>query len=200
MTTLKKVLILAIGIFAFQNTQAQGVMKDPVSFTLKNGINVVVAENSGMGKVFAGIKIEGEAVKGASLKGITAVLGKMLNENANHNNTAAFENSGKLKLPKVSLGAEEGNLAADAEDFAGAFMAMSASLQEPVLDEQALDHAKENNEPVSLDQVKAFYDQQVRPSRVYITIAGDITVSEARVLTKKAFGDWKCSSPVALAR
>lgn len=175
---------MIIGVFAFNNIQAQGTMKDPVSFKLKNGIEVVVAENSGMGKVFASVKIEGEPV--STNAALSDVLTNLLTEGAIHKSKVAFANNGKDIAPKVNINAEEGNVAADAEDFENAFLVLSSILQKPEMDKEAVDKANKNAEhSISLAELKTFYNQQIKPSRTYITIAGDITLAEAKALTKK---------------
>lgn len=197
--TTKKIIVLALVILAFSNVKAQRIMKDPVSFKLKNGIEVIVAENSGMGKVYANLKIEGD--QDESKKEVSTLLGHMLTEGTSNKIKTTFENNGKEIKPKVSLNSEEGNVASAAEDFESAFLVMSAALQQPVLNQSVLDKINQNNvRTISLDEVKSFYNQKVSPSKIYITIAGDITVAEAKALSKKAFGDWKVNNDSALAR
>lgn len=194
---MKKVLMMIIGVLAFSNIQAQGTMKDPVSFKLKNGIEVVVAENSGMGKVFASVKIEGAAID--TNAEVSNALTNLLQETTINKKNVAFANSKKEVAPKVSVTADEANVAADAEDFETAFLVMSSALQEPVMDQGTLDKVKEN-QTISLEELKGYYNKQINPSRTYITIAGDITVAQAKALAKKAFGDWKENTGAALTK
>ena len=199
MITIKKVLIVMIGVFAFSSIEAQVTMKDPVSFKLKNGIEVVVAENIGMGKVFASVKIEGEALD--SNAAISEVLTKILTEGAKAKGKVAFANSLKEIAPKVSVTADEANVAADAEDFENAFLVMSSALQESVIDQVTLDQVNKNTKQVvSLAEVKTFYNKQFTPSRTYVTIAGNISIAQAKALAKKAFGEWKENSEASIAR
>lgn len=198
---MKKLFIIMIGVLAFQYAQAQGTMKDPVSFRLKNGINVVIAENAGMGKVYASIKIEGEPVQEGNKAGVHTILGNLLNDNAINKNKAAFENNGKEVLPKMSINSSEGNLAADAADFENAFLVLSDALENPVLDERALrTYTESDNDNITLEEVTNLYNKHITPSRTYITIAGDITVPAAKALIKKTFGEWKENNPVSLSR
>ncbi|MNR21297.1 Peptidase M16 inactive domain protein [compost metagenome] len=190
---------MIIGVFAFNSIQAQVTMKDPVSFKLKNGIEVVVAENSGMGKVFASVKIEGEPI--STNTAVSEVLTNLLTEGAIHKSKVAFANNGKDIAPKVNITAEEGNVAADAEDFENAFLVLTSTLQKPEINKEALEKANQNAAySISVDELKTFYNQQIKPSRTYITIAGDITVAQAKALTKKAFAEWKENQESAIAK
>jgi predicted Zn-dependent peptidase len=199
MITIKKVLIMMIGVFAFGNIEAQVTMKDPVSFKLKNGIEVVVAENIGMGKVFASVKIEGEDLN--TNAAVSEVLTKILTEGASAKGKVVFANSLKEIAPKLSVTADEANVAADAEDFENAFLVMSSALQETVIDQATLDQVnKTTKQSASLAEVKTFYNKQITPSRTYVTIAGNISVAQAKALAKKAFGEWKGNTETSIAR
>ena len=199
MITIKKALIMMIGVFTFSSIEAQVTMKDPVSFKLKNGVEVVVAENIGMGKVFASVKIEGEALD--SNAAVSEVLTKILTEGASVKGKAVFANSLKEIAPKVSVTADEANVAAAVEDFENAFLVMSSALQESVIDQVIVDKVnKSTKQVVSLAEVKTFYNKQITPSRTYVTIAGNISVAQAKALVKKAFGEWKGNSEASIAR
>ncbi|RQO70502.1 hypothetical protein DBR43_21045 [Pedobacter sp. KBW06] len=154
---MKNLLFIIIGLFTFSNIQAQGIMKDPVSFKLKNGVEVIVAENNGMGKVLASVKIEG---------------GQLAS-----NTNISIADHGKDFEPKVSFGTDEAHVAADTEDFENAFLATA----------EALTAAGRNHESLV-------------PAKTYITIAGDITLAQAKVLARKAFGEWKENSSSELAK
>ncbi|NQX37475.1 hypothetical protein SAMN05421820_103541 [Pedobacter steynii] len=154
---MKNLLIILISLFAFNNIQAQGIMKDPVSFKLKNGVEVIVAENNGMGKILASVKMEG---------------GQLAS-----NTKVTMADKGKDFGPKVSFSTDEASVAADTEDFENAFLATA----------DALTSASRNH-------------GNLVPARTYITIAGDITLAQAKVLAKKAFGEWKENSSSELAK
>lgn len=190
---------MMIGVFAFGNIEAQVTMKDPVSFKLKNGIEVVVAENIGMGKVFASVKIEGEDLD--SNGAVSGVLTNILTEGTSVRSKAVFAGSQKEIAPKISVTADEANVAADADDFENAFLVVASALQEPVIDQIILDQVnKTTKQAVSLAEVTTFYNKQITPSRTYITIAGNISLAQAKALAKKAFGEWKGNSETFIAR
>jgi len=147
---MKNLLIILISLFAFNNIRAQGIMKDPVSFKLKNGIEVIVAENSGMAKIMASVKIEGARLDSKVAAAIN------------------FADNEKDFGPKVSFAADEANVAADTEDFENAFLLMAEALKLPAANQGRFTTAT-----------------------TYITIAGDITLAQAKALAKKAFGEWR---------
>ncbi|MNL32863.1 hypothetical protein D3C87_1547410 [compost metagenome] len=151
---MKNLLFIIIALFTFSNIQAQGIMKDPVSFKLKNGVEVIVAENDGMGKVLASVKIEGTQL--------------------NVKNSVAVADNGADFGPKVNYSLDEVNVAADIADFEKTFLAMAVNLK------------------------SAVNGGNSTPS--YITIAGDITLAQAKALVKKAFGEWKENSDAELAK
>lgn len=186
-------------VFAFSNIEAQVTMKDPVSFKLKNGIEVVVAENIGMGKVYASVKIEGEMPE--SNAAVAEALTNILTERASAKGKVVFANRLKEVAPKVSVKTDEANVAADAADFENAFLVMSSALQEREIDQDTVDQVNRNaKQAVSLSELKTFYNKQIIPSRTYITIAGNISVAQAKVLAKKAFGDWKENTEALIAK
>lgn len=168
---MKNLIVIIIALFTFNNIQAQGIMKDPVSFKLKNGVEVIVAENSGMGKVLAAVKVEGTQL------GTNEVLTNGLENMLNEGTKVAFATNVKDFGPKVSLVADEVHVSADTEDFDKAFMVMANALKSPVMNEG-----------------------NIVPSKTYITIAGDITVAQAKALAKKAFGEWKENRVTELAK
>ncbi|WP_448635126.1 insulinase family protein [Pedobacter panaciterrae] len=43
---------------------------------------------------------------------------------------------------------------------------------------------------ITLNDIKAFYSKNIIPSNAYLTIVGNISVSEAKALAKKSFGEW----------
>lgn len=180
---MKKIFAMIICLLAVQFVQAQVTMKDPVSFKLRNGIEVVVAENSAMSKVFAQLKIEGAVAEEDAQ--LASTLGDVLNEGLNR--PANFQYSGIGQAPKMNISATEAQLAASSENFEQAFLTLSTALKEPAFEEQ------------QGSAVADFYHRQFAPEKISITIAGDITVAQVKALLKKAFGSWT-NAPVELAK
>jgi len=48
---------------------------------------------------------------------------------------------------------------------------------------------------VTLDEVKQYHDDTVRPDLTTIVVIGDVTPEEARTAIEKSFGDWKATGP-----
>lgn len=178
----KNILIAIVTVISIQFAVAQNSMKEPVSFKLKNGITVIVAENTGLGKVFASVSSENNiSVKPT----ITESLDNLLNLKAKQALSETFGESNKKINPSVKFTNTEANVASDVNDFSSTFSIMSTTLQGISIDKNTV----QGN--ASLNDIKSFYSHQFNPSKTYITIAGDITLAQAKVLVKKTFGDWK---------
>ncbi|HWW40926.1 hypothetical protein [Pedobacter sp.] len=131
MRTIKNLFLIVISLFAAQFAHAQtGSMKDPVSFKLKNGLTIIVAQNTGISKVYANFKSEDDAVKEAEQEGLQNLV------------TGLFNSSEKETNGKIN-------------------------------------------------EAKAYNSNQIDLSKAYLTIAGNISPSEAKAIAQKAFGDWK---------
>jgi len=194
----KRMLVMvAAGIIMVQFAQAQR-MKDPVSFKLKNGLNVIIAENSGMGKVYASFKTEG----GILNENFSALVGEIWSRSTLAGYRAVFEEGERAGMPKLSVAHGDGNVSAKAADFEAAFMAMSDVWQSFDASQDLLDVAPKSADvaDITLETLKNYYSRQVVPEHTYITIAGDITVADAKMLVKKAFGYWAVRSDDVLSR
>lgn len=196
MKTIRNFIIAVISVSAIQIASAQSTsMKEPVSFKLKNGLTIVVAENEDSKKVYAGFTVDNTSIE-SSKAGVSDVFNAIMN----------FSDKG-------------GNVAANTEDFANALMLFSKSVQEPALNQTTFETARANViasvnakdryfpdtvteaalKALTLDDIKTYYSKNILPSNTYLTIAGDITVSDAKSLAKKSFGDWSGSASEMLA-
>ncbi|NRF37654.1 insulinase family protein [Pedobacter foliorum] len=52
---------------------------------------------------------------------------------------------------------------------------------------------------LTLNDIKAYYARNIIPSNTYLTIAGNISASEAKALARKSFGAWNNSTYELLA-
>lgn len=195
MKKIKALIIISITILSVQLTRAQsGTMKAPISFKLKSGLTVIVAENLSANKIYASLTCE---EKTNNIKaGVYEVLNAMLNETAS-TNILSFNEKGA-------------NIAATLVDFDDAITSLSATLQNPALSQATFDKALSNVkssvmardryypeniteaslQALTLNDIKAFYTSHAGLTTAYLTIAGNITPAEAKLLTKKSFENW----------
>lgn len=195
MKTIKNFIIVIISVLSIQLASAQSIsMKDPVSFKLKNGLTIIVAENEESKKIFAGFTADEEPAE-SSKAGVQDVFNVMMD----------FSDKG-------------GNMAANTSDFAAALMIFSKSIQEPALNQTSFETALEkviasvnardryypetiteaSLRAITLNDIKAFYSKNIVPSNTYLTIAGNISASDAKALARKFFGEWNNRSASGL--
>lgn len=196
MKSLKNLFVIALLLVSAQFTKAQSAaMKDPVSFKLKNGLTVVLAENTGTQKVYATLNSEAEQISSAKA-GTQEVLSMMLN-NTSGLNGLSFDEKGI-------------HIATNTADFNGVLTTVSNKIQAPVLTQSAFEaaiqtvntslqkkdryHAPELTtaalQALTLNDIKTFYSVVAHPAAAYLTIAGNINVEEMKTLVKKSFGEW----------
>lgn len=201
MKFLKNLFVIALLLVSAQFTKAQSTaMKDPVSFKLKNGLTVVLAENSGTQKVYATLSSEAEQI-GNAKAGTQEVLSTMLNNNSGPSGLS-FDDKGT-------------HIAANSADFNGILTTVSSKIQAPVLTQSAFEDAiqtlntslqKKDRyyapdvtaaalQTLTLNDIKTFYSVVAHPAASYLTIAGNINVEEMKTLVKKSFGEWNGVSP-----
>lgn len=194
MKTLKNILTATALLVTTQFGFAQS-MKAPVSYQLKNGMTVIVAENSGTQKVFSNLSFEGEQQYTPENATVKEVLNTILTQ----------------QLPALNQGlsfTDKGiNLATTAEQFENAMAAMYTYVSAPDFTAEALNKAKaevlahiaaQNKyypesvtaaavKKLDLAQVKAYYTQIANPATAYLTVAGNINASVIKAYAKKAF-------------
>lgn len=202
MKSLKNFIIIAITLLSTQIATAQsGAMKAPVSFKLKNGLTVIVAENQDAKKVYA------------SLSGESAI--------AENVNPAAKEVLHQMfgKAEGIRFDEQGAHISTIADDFDNTLTALSKSIQPALLTQSAFDAAKaaviakfetkaqnytadlsaENLTSVTFNDVKVYYAAKANPANVYLTIAGDVKVDDIKAMVKKTFGNWTPVTPDFLA-
>lgn len=191
MKNIKNFIVLVFSLLSIQTASAQSSsMKEPVSFKLKNGLTIIVAPNEHSNKIYAGFSADNEPYE-QTKAGARDVFNAMMN----------FSDKG-------------GNIAANTAEFASALHSFSKTVKEPELNQDAFEKAlakviasvnsRDHYYPetvtetslnaLTLADIKAYYNRNIRPSNTYLTIAGDISVSEAKFLAKKAFGEWSGST------
>lgn len=209
MKRITQLLILTLSFAGMQSVQAQsGSLKDPVSFKLKNGLTVIVAENHSATKVFSNFSTEAKASESTYKAGSQELLTAMLNETAQE------------LAQQVTFTEKGGNINAFGSDFDMALQALSNSVMHPMFN--AVVFAKHKNallqsiqakdryyaaeiteaavEALSLKDIQDLHHDFMIPSSTYLTIAGNITVPVAKILAKKVFGNWKSIEAVEISK
>ncbi|KQC00448.1 hypothetical protein AQF98_13300 [Pedobacter sp. Hv1] len=169
-------------------------MKEPVSFKLKNGLTVVVAQNVGLGKIYSRLTIENQTDD--SQKVAAQILENFLNSKATKFNEGMLEN-GK-PVARVSMTFNEANAATTINAFEQTLSFVSSSFINPEITKEAFDEMKSTYTgnkadlaSITIKDLQDFYHKNFKASDAYITIAGDITPSTAKLITNRVFGDWK---------
>ncbi|QNK63464.1 insulinase family protein [Pedobacter sp. PAMC26386] len=196
MKTVKTIFALMIILFAAQYTKAQTGLMSPVSFKLKNGTSVIIAENQVAEKVYTKFTTEDQEGNHSYTKGTTEILNAMLNKTVAPATQVNFDNEG-------------GHINASSADFNNALTALSTAIQTADLNKILFEKAKAgliaqtklkghnagtasvaDLEATSLKDVREFYHKNMIPSKTFITIAGNIKSSTAKAMVQKAFGSW----------
>nr|WP_121269553.1 insulinase family protein [Pedobacter schmidteae] len=192
LNTITTAIALLIGT-SFGYAQSS-VFKNPVSFTLKNGTTVIVAENQASPKVFANLSFEAAAKYRAEKAAIQEVFSTMLNQQL-----AALDAG-------LSYSDKGVNLATTTAGFEAAFETMINYISAPKFDEQSLASAKASVlahlsaqdkyfpetvnaaslAKITLAEVNAYFQEINNPKQNFLTIAGNITPSVAKDYTKKS--------------
>lgn len=203
MRTLNILTTIAL-LFSIQFGFAQSAMKDPVAYQLKNGMTVIVAENSATQKVFANLSFEGMPYDAGN-----AVVQEVLN--------TIFTQ----QLPLVNAGfsyTDKGmNMVAAANGFEQALADLYAYAAAPEFNDEVLANAKAvvvahlanqdkyypaNVTPaavngIGLAQVKAFYARFSNPDAAYLTVAGNVKPAMVKLFAKRGFDQLKATEPAA---
>ncbi|PYF71643.1 hypothetical protein B0O44_107260 [Pedobacter nutrimenti] len=194
MRNLKTILTIIVLLFSVSSGYPQSeLMKDPVSFKLKNGMNVIVAENLGTPKVYVQMSFEAtNFYNAAKVAAVREVFNALFNQQLNALDARLSYNERGINL--VSSGAS----------FENGLRSLFAGLNMPAFTQKALDQAKaiilghlntrdvylpaEINKvslaKISLDEVNAYYNEIKAPAQIYLTIAGNIALSGAKSLVK----------------
>lgn len=188
-----KISILILSLFAFNAAFAQR-MKEPVSFKLKNGLTVIVAQNVGLGKVYSRLTIENKSTE--EQRNVAQIFESFLNGKANAFNQNVDKDN--TIVPQVSLTVDEANTTTNAADFGATLQFVADNILNPELSQHAFEEMKSqlkgnkaDLEAITLADLKNFYAKHFKASDTFITIAGDIDPAVAKMMVNKAFGNWK---------
>lgn len=195
MNKIQRISILLLTLFSFSTAFAQSAMKTPVRFKLKNGLTVIVAQNAGLGKIYSRFTIENETSE--AHKVAAQVLQNYLNNKATKFNENAMLLNG-LPISKVTLTYNEANTATNINTFEKTLNFVSTIYTNPEITKEAFEEMKsqytgnkEDLEAVTIKELQELYQKNFKAADSFITIAGDITPSAAKLIANKAFGSWK---------
>lgn len=180
------------------------VMKDPVSYKLKNGMTVIVAENEATPKVFANLSFEAAEKYQAEKAVVKEVLTTLLNQ--------------ELTAMDAGLSySDKGiNLATQHDKFENALQTLYAYISAPAFNQDAFAKAKNtvlahltaqdkyfpatvnknSLAKLTLDDVNVYYNEINNPAQTVLTVAGNITAGLAKNYTKKAMNQQKPATEV----
>ncbi|MEH3114691.1 hypothetical protein [Pedobacter terrae] len=197
MNKIKTIAIFTIAILSVFTTKAQ-TFKEPLGYKLKNGMNIIISENSKSSKAYSSFTLDANAFNNKK-DGIVELLNALLNENVSKNANISFkDNSGKMSTLNTDLEKD--------------LVQMASIIQNPGFDQRIFDVAKAKlmtsikNQDYDYDQtvtensisaltlvdVQNFYSQ-ISPEKTFLTIAGNVDLNTAKASVKKAFGNWNRS-------
>ncbi|RZL42012.1 MAG: insulinase family protein [Pedobacter sp.] len=191
MKTLTKITTLLITFLSLNVAMAQQNMKVPVKFKLKNGVTLIVAPNQGMGKIYSRLTVENDEINANTEE--STFLNNLLQQKADTFNKIAYPLNGEVS--PVSLQVAEANTATRTNDFEEALTFAVNAMFNPNITQDAVDNAAIKN--LNVEQLKSYHKNTVKQSDTFLTIAGDISVADAKMMVNKIFGNWK---EIALAK
>ena len=196
MNTIKTILLSTLILLLAKSSNAQNGMKEPVGYTLKNGMKIIVSENSRSPKAYASFTLDAQAFQNKK-DGIVELLNAVLNENVEKDANVLFmDNSAKLATNNTALDQDLTAMASLIENavinqktFNNGKAKLLASLK---MQDYDYDQTVNVNSitVLSLADVQDFH-AQISPEKTYLTVAGDVELNNAKAAVKKAFGNWK---------
>jgi zinc protease len=155
---MKKVIIVALSIVLLQHGFAQIKVdrskkpaagpapaisiKDPVIFTLPNGMTVLVVENHKFPKVSASLNIDAGPILEGKRAGLVNLMGQMLGEGTTNMPKDKFDEAVDIIGAEVSLYASGGSASALTRYFEKAFNLMADGLKNPAFPQASFDKLK----------------------------------------------------------
>jgi zinc protease len=155
---MKKIIIVALGVLVLQNSFAQMKVdrskkpaagpaptisfKDPVTFTMPNGMTVMVVENHKLPKVRASLSIDRGPVTEGKKAGRLDMMGGMLGEGTTNMSKDKFDEAVDAIGADVNLSSGGGSASALTRYFEKAFMLMADGLKNPSFPQASFDKLK----------------------------------------------------------
>jgi zinc protease len=154
----KKILIVVLATMVLQNSFAQIKIdrskkpaagaapiisfKDPVTFTMPNGMTVMIVENHKLGKVRSTLSIDAGPITEGKKAGTLDLMGGMLGEGTTTMNKEAFDKAVDIIGADVSLFSSGGAASALTRHFEKAFMLMADGVKNPSFPQESFDKLK----------------------------------------------------------
>jgi len=155
---MKKIIIVAAGIFCLQHGMAQVkvdrsktpaagpapviAIKDPVIFNMPNGITVLVVENHKLPKVRATFSIDFGPVQEGNKAGLLDLMGQMLGEGTTRLTKDKFDEEVDMIGADVNLTASGGSASGLTRYFDKAFTLMAEAIKNPSFPQESFDKLK----------------------------------------------------------
>ncbi len=114
-------------------------IKDPVIFTLPNGMTVLVVENHKLPKVTASLNIDQGPILEGKKGGVMGLMGEMLSEGTTKRSKEKFDEEVDMIGADVNLGSNGGGVSSLTRFFDQAFMLMAEALRNPMMDKAAFE-------------------------------------------------------------
>ncbi len=155
---MKKIIIVACSLFLLQNSFAQVkidrsikpaagpaptiTFKDPVTFTMPNGMTVMVVENHKLPKVRASLNIDRGPITEGKKAGLLDMMGGMLGEGTTNMSKDKFDEAVDAIGADVNLYSGGGSASALTRYFEKAFMLMADGLKNPSFPQASFEKLK----------------------------------------------------------
>ncbi|MBC7508589.1 MAG: insulinase family protein [Ferruginibacter sp.] len=155
---MKKVIIVALSVVLLQHGFAQIKvdrskkpaagpapvisMKDPVIFTLPNGMTVLIVENHKLPKVNASLNIDAGPILEGKKAGLADLMGQMLGEGTTTMPKEKFDEAVDMMGAEVSLYSSGGSASALTRYFEKSFGLMADGLKNPAFPQESFDKLK----------------------------------------------------------
>ena len=115
---------------------------DPVTFTLPNGMTVMVVENHKLPQINASLSIDRGPVLEGKKAGVNSIMGQMLTEGTKNLSKAKFDEEIDQIGANVSAFAGGGSVSALTRYFDKAFSLMADAIKNPAFNKESLDKIK----------------------------------------------------------
>ncbi len=117
-------------------------IKDPVIYTLPNGITILVVENHKLPKVSASLSIDRGPVLEGAKAGVNDLMGKMLEEGTTKTPKDKFDEKIDQMGANINLYSSGGFVSALSRYFENSFMMLAEAIQNPAFPSESFDKIK----------------------------------------------------------